>query len=98
MKKIVVITAVLVLLAVLLSTTQVDFHFPIEAKDKFPVQGDIFVKLYEDTFKFSVFIMAEDKNIGSGIVWTKDGYILTNARVVMAEKKVVVYLDERTHY
>lgn len=97
-KKTVVTIAVFVLLMAFSLSTQAGVYFPFESNDKSFIHGDAFVRLYKSTFKYSVFIVVNGEVIGSGFVWTKDGYILTSAHVVTTEKEVVVYINEREYH
>lgn len=63
------------------------------------VRHDTFSRLYENSLQSVVFIVvADNQGSGSGITWTREGYIFTNAHVVGVEKEVIVYVDEHNYH
>lgn len=62
------------------------------------IRSGTFTALFEQSKKYTVGIVANGSGLGSGLVWTKDGYILTGAHVIGGKKEIRVYVTEKKYY
>jgi len=71
---------------------------PKNKKTVVQLEEDTLSRLFEQSIKHVVRVRVNNTSSGSGFVWTKDGYILTNAHVVKDGKEVRVYVSEHKYY
>ncbi|MBU1625968.1 trypsin-like peptidase domain-containing protein [bacterium] len=57
-----------------------------------------FFDFFGDSFSTPFYTERESTSLGSGVIITKDGYILTNAHVVMNATKILVTLEDKREF
>jgi len=59
---------------------------------------DPFFDIFGDFFSTPYYTVRETTSLGSGVIINKDGYILTNAHVVMNATKIMVTLEDKREF
>lgn len=62
------------------------------------LSSQTFADLYEKSVPHTVFVVVPNPGFGSGIIWSEDGYILTNNHVVEGKDKVKVFVSGNKFY
>ena len=59
---------------------------------------DPFFDIFGDFFSTPYYTVRETTSLGSGVIISKDGYIITNAHVVMDATQIVVTLEDKREF